>query len=376
MISVLRRRTSYAAVMRSKPSATLSIRLADAVGTTEKKLRVIEIENWARQVIERVERGSTIEDSRVELKRDWPDGDSNKTARRIAGHCNANTGERVLWLIGVDEKSGVTGASFADLSRWWPMIESQFDEQAPSVRDVVVSAAEGTVVALVFETDRAPFVVRNAAHGQQGGGPVSLEVPWRATTSVRSARRSELLRMLLATSALPSLTLRNAKADLWGRGEEANMEATLTVVVTVYAAIPFGSAVVLPDHQTSGRFSLEKMGIGNDLQVELAAKSLPDSPVMRVRGRIRIEPSNDSPLHTVHQGDQQIVLQGPGFFRFQGSFQLATVRHVWGDPGPLEISFTTRPVGSELSATVDAILLPYTGGREVTGSGVLATWKT
>jgi hypothetical protein len=131
-------------------------------------LRVIEVEAWALRVIDRVQRGVPIEDSRVELKADWPE-DSNKAARRIAGHCNASAGDRVLWLIGVSEVSGVVGANPNDMATWWPQVKSEFDGQVPYIRDVSLTLSTAVVVALLFETDRAPFVVRNAVHGALSG---------------------------------------------------------------------------------------------------------------------------------------------------------------------------------------------------------------
>ena len=47
-------------------------------------------------------------------------------------------------------------------------------------------------MALLFETDRAPFVVRYPSDGQG-----SHEVPWRDGTGVRTARRSDLLSILV-----------------------------------------------------------------------------------------------------------------------------------------------------------------------------------
>ena len=54
--------------------------------------------------------------------------------------------------------------------------------------------------ALYFETDRAPFVVKN-----QEGGTIQREVPWREATGVKSATRSQLLRLLSPLQRLPSL---------------------------------------------------------------------------------------------------------------------------------------------------------------------------
>ena len=62
-----------------------------------------------------------------------------------------------------------------------------------------------SVVAVLFDTERAPFTVKNPAFGQTGGGPVELEVPWRDGTRIRSARRSELVQLLSPLAERPSL---------------------------------------------------------------------------------------------------------------------------------------------------------------------------
>ena len=64
-----------------------------------------------------------------------------------------------------------------------------------------------TVVALLFETDRAPFVIKNQAYGSPGGGSVELEVPWRENTAIRSARRSDLIRLLAPLELLPEIEI-------------------------------------------------------------------------------------------------------------------------------------------------------------------------
>lgn len=69
-------------------------------------MRMNDIENWALKIIDRVQSSQPVEDSRVELKAQWP-VELNKAARQIAGHANAAHGESILWLIGIDEKEGV-----------------------------------------------------------------------------------------------------------------------------------------------------------------------------------------------------------------------------------------------------------------------------
>jgi hypothetical protein len=148
-----------------------------------------EIEAWALRVIEGVERHQPNEDTRVELKAEWIDPE--KAARRIAGHANEMRGEPILWLIGVDERRGVIGAEPNDLSTWWPQVKAKFDGPVPRPRDMVVYLKEKALVALQFETDQLPYVVKNPQ-----GGLVQLEVPWREGTAVRSANHSDLIRLL------------------------------------------------------------------------------------------------------------------------------------------------------------------------------------
>jgi len=147
-----------------------------------------DIETWTRSVISRVEKGQPVEDARVELKREWPD-DPADMARRIAGHANAARGAPILWVIGVDQKGkAVPGVPDSDTAQWWPQVQRWFDGVAPRLVDLAVPHDSVTVVALLFETDRAPFVVKNPA-----GGKIGFEVPWREATSIRSARRDDLV---------------------------------------------------------------------------------------------------------------------------------------------------------------------------------------
>ena len=160
-----------------------------------------EIERWALRVISQVESQEPCEDKAVELKTEWP-VDHAKAARRIAGHCNAARGEPILWLIGVDEKTGVVGAEYLEFSEWISVINKQFDGLAPTCHELNVPTNSGPVVAaLVFETNRPPYVAKNPQFGN-GKDPVEREVPWREGTRIRSATRADLL---LITSERRSL---------------------------------------------------------------------------------------------------------------------------------------------------------------------------
>jgi hypothetical protein len=159
-------------------------------------MRQAEIEFWALGVIAAITEGRRVEDSRVELKAQWPD--PIKAARRIAGHANAARGEEFLWLLGVDEEKGVVGVNPDDLANWWAATAAYFDGPVPAMTPVTIYQGSTIVLALQIDSVSAPFVVRNPVFGTAGGGPVEFEVPWREMTSTRSARHSDLIRLLVA----------------------------------------------------------------------------------------------------------------------------------------------------------------------------------
>src|SRR5262245_50974508 len=123
-------------------------------------MKASDVEFWTLQIADRVAAKAGAEDSRVELKRNWP-VDANRTARRLAGHANAVRGEPLLWLIGVDEKTGPVGAAPIELSNWWAQVRAEFDGIAPDmVMDLIVPWKELSIHALLFGTERLPYVVK------------------------------------------------------------------------------------------------------------------------------------------------------------------------------------------------------------------------
>jgi hypothetical protein len=153
-----------------------------------------QVEHRVLGVLDAVTRkDAPVEDSLVELKSRWPVAEQ-KTARQIAGHLNAARGEPVLWIVGVDDDAKtVVGARPEELANWWPAIEKHFDGLAPTLLHVLnVPFGETAVVGLLFDSSRGPFVVKCP----NSGGP-DREVPWREGNRTRSARREDLLRLLV-----------------------------------------------------------------------------------------------------------------------------------------------------------------------------------
>ncbi|MGE0878648.1 MAG: helix-turn-helix domain-containing protein [Acidimicrobiia bacterium] len=172
-------------------------------------------EAWAAEVIDSVVLGHKVEDDNVELKREI--SDVAKAARRLAGHANSALGADVLWLIGIDEDAPETvGASF-EPSRFLDQLESWFDDRvAPEPVHVIRlphPLTASPVTAIVFATDRAPYVVKGPAD------KVEREVPWRSGTRVRPASRRQLLQMIRQVEALPEVMISSAEMGVEGNAE-------------------------------------------------------------------------------------------------------------------------------------------------------------
>src|SRR5882672_4801480 len=137
-------------------------------------MRSAELEGWVFALVERVRKREPVEDQRVELKREWPE--HFKAARRIAAHANSARAESILWVIGIDEEVGLVGVSKEELANWWPQVQSNFDQLPPDLLlHLNVPVDDKTVVALLIDAERRPFVVKNPKPGEG----IDREVPWR-----------------------------------------------------------------------------------------------------------------------------------------------------------------------------------------------------
>lgn len=190
------------------------------------RMRRQQIEILTLQAVDALITGKGAEDSRVEFKSQWPE--VNKV-RQLAGHANSAQGEEIIWIIGIDEKTKkYTNPPHPDLEKWWSQFESQFDDQmAPDLTELTVAIGDGNyVTALAFSTDRAPYVVKT-----KNAGATELEVPWRDGTRTRSARRGELVRMLIPASRVPEVIISectiNGTQGVNQEGEFSSMSGTL-----------------------------------------------------------------------------------------------------------------------------------------------------
>ena len=213
-------------------------------------MRPGELEFKVLGILERVEKGMPLEDSQVECKAEWPTCDA-KTARQLGGHANAARGQPVLWLFGVDEKAKrIPGVATTEFSDWYAAVRKHFEEAwAPDPEcSINVSWKGVTVRAVLFETNRAPYVRKNSE-----GGAIQFEVPWREADSTRTAKRRDLLRLLVPLQKMPELEITSANLNARKRteGQHGDWAIRLDLDVGLYILTRDNSRITIPGHRST-----------------------------------------------------------------------------------------------------------------------------
>ncbi len=306
-----------------------------------------QIEYWALDTIERVNRNQPIEDIRIELKSTWPTPE--KAARRIAGHANAARGESILWLVGVNQRNGVIGADYQELSNWYDQVKSYFESISPTLIDLNVPYKNKTVVALYFETDRAPFVIKNPCYGKGGCGPVKYEVPWRDYTTIRTARRSDLIQILSPVQSLPQFEVLSGslyfeEVDIDGvRKSKGELELDL------YAMAAEVNLITIPFHKCSGYVKIPKT-IGT---VELDMIYLHAPSRLHMQRSIKsITVEKDS--RTIDNTSDELLIYGPGKLILKGYLTTEPIVRYYREDSRIHILL--EPVNSPRAVSIDVNL--------------------
>jgi hypothetical protein len=289
-----------------------------------------EIERWALRVVEQVKRGQPNEDARVELKAAWPD-DTHKAARQIAAHANPASGEPILWIIGVDQKGAVIGADHNELSSWYKQVESSFDELAPGLTDVNIPVDGKTIVALLFDTGRRPFVVKAT-----GGGPVTHEVPWRGSTSTRSAKRAELIRLLDDIPRLPRWEAINGtlSVERTDRPRVRGNDRLWQLHAKLYVEPDGPATISVPFHRCVGRLNFPEFG---------------STPKLR---NIRLAPYDPRSVN-LRGSNADLVIGGPGMVTLEAAAESMCGGELPHTPAHLSVEIPVA--GGRYTVTVQAV---------------------
>jgi len=316
-------------------------------------MRPVEIENWALAVIQQVEAGQPNEDARVEIKADWID--PFRAARQLAGHANAARGDAILWLIGVNQETGVVGVGHKELAVWLSQVSSHFDGIAPDIIDVNVPYKNRVVVALFVNTERAPFVIKNPDFGSKSGVVIAFEVPWREGTTTRTASRSDLIRLLVPKLALPEIELLDAELSLRG-----SHKYQWHLQMDLYITPKIGTFVVIPFHRCEVQLVLAP----SNTTILLSRIHL--TPPYRITRSLSTEPDS---LTAAATGDE-LIIEGPA--------RVALSAEAWSDEAPRSLDQSSarilarlRPAHTNQSLPIEPILKWVQSPEE----SMIAQWK-
>ena len=263
-----------------------------------------QLEYWALSVIERVEKKQPVEDDRVELKREWPK-DPNKVARHIAAHANASRGDEILWLFGIDEDGAIPGVEKEEFSNWFFQVEAEFNDRiCPTPTTVNIPHNNVTVLAVRFETNRSPFLVKNARYGNKDTR-VAWEVPWREANSTRTATRNDLLKILVPKSEECRFSIEAVDLSFFF-GEKRGLTSTLNLIARIFVD-PFpGMDIPFLNQFSDVNVSSDEIGL-IDLKEKLRFYNTLPTP-----RRSEVFPSREQ-SSLIFESPDGVVIQGPGY---------------------------------------------------------------
>lgn len=292
-----------------------------------------EIENWALRIIEQVRAHQPNEDFRVELKSEWID--PIKAARLLAGQANAAHGEPILWLIGVNQELGVVGAQHMELATWYEKVKSRFDGLAPEMIDQNIPVEERTVVALLFETDRAPFVIKNPLYGKRKGG-VEFEVPWRENTSTHTASRAQLIKLLSPLQHLPELEILSGDILCNPSKDAAPCQLEWKLHLEFYISTNQPDMhIFVPYHRCKASFTLQDIFKNYPFETLVLSTAKDSLTISATRTEIRIE--------------------GPGIAHLHGYAETNDL-DLYAIDGDVNVSASMPIIGADLPVTLDVKL--------------------
>jgi hypothetical protein len=316
------------------------------------RLRPQQLEARVIDLVDLVLAGGRIEDDLVECKSQWPDPQQRSSTRQLAGHANKAHDEPILWIIGIDEKTHtLTQPSPVEVADWWAAMSSRFDPPGPELEHhLVVHVGERqAVTALRFGTDRSPYVI--ICGGEDGA--LEREVPIRDGTRTRSARRDELLRLLIPAVTLPSAQLLSASLQASHLPEvegktQSRTNLNLSAAVFFQQSVMSNGVVMLPAHLMHSR--IDSAGFGS-LRCEL--RYMPASFANTTNRPVVIATS----LHGVDRRDDGVVITGPGILHVDAFHVLdGDVRPTLVAAGAIRIHLSFGVAGADRRIQLDANL--------------------
>ena len=296
------------------------------------------------------------EDDFIEFKSSWPE--PRKSARQLGGACNSARGEDVLWIIG--DPHGRIGPGEGDAANWWQAVQARFSEMPPRL-DCQLNVPlpwGGSVVAMSFDTTRAPFLVTS-----ENGGSPERDVPVRDGTRTRSAHRSELLAILASSTASARAIVTDAKASTQ---TTADASVILTARLQVLLVPTGPEPIFLPGGQMVAVLQLGAERVPIPLEVRMG------DPKARALDEFRNPASHQKP-HNPYGANfvaGGVALTGPAQVTVTTWGDISEVAPLSGEPVRLRIRLGVVP--SERTVAIDVELAAVDGGGSSQEPGL--TW--
>jgi hypothetical protein len=324
------------------------------------RMTPIQFDVWVEERVSRILAKQPDEDSIIDVKRAWKDAE--KAGRQLAGHANAARGTAIVWLIGLQGSEGLVGATTHEVSNWYAQVRSQMDGGITPrlVLNRNVPYEDKTIVALLFETTEWPYVVKVGGDHLGGGDKITFETPWRQANSVRSASRSEPLKMLAPLQNIPRFTPVSGYANVQlfsNAGQQPEIRWYIRLLL--YCEFSPGGIATVPYYrctasiQVTGR--MEPVDC-TDIQLSLGGHNAIGLPAIESL--------------TIHHTTHDLTIQGPGMVYFiawatSPGREPADLQHV------LDITIHLAVVGSDQPALVRVSLDP----ESTRNANYIAHWK-
>jgi len=320
-----------------------------------------EIEFRVIDIIERVLKKQPVEDDTVELKSEWIE--PAQAARRLAAHANCARGIPILWIIGLDETRGLIGADMNEVSNWYNAIKSRFDEGIFTNLDKCLNVPYSgkTVVALLFETDRAPYVIKNEA-----GGQIAREVPWRKGNSTDSARRSDLIKLLAPLQKNPIFEILGGSIVLTTLKPSNKKQFKLHL--DLYITPRTSDLLVIPNHRckanlllpsTQTKISFDHIRLHAPIGFDFNSGRM-DITKMKI-----VEKS-----FTIQSTPNEIVVRGPGTMILETEAEVEDIQ----DIDNINIIEAKVSIKHDAESEIPVTLIPIFNRTEAKDTGEGARW--
>lgn len=241
------------------------------------------------------------------------------------------------------------------MEEWWPQVKKHFSEDIypELILHIRVPVDDGQVFALLFDASRSPYGVKIDPRECKA----EVEYPWRDTTRIRSAKRSDLLRVLVPRLEAPILAPRSGEIERDSSTAPVDLRSGTRRIVdpSKHDWITDVEIYVTPRSSMTQYFPfhLANMGLktpGHSVWITHLSFQFLHHEIIRGVGP-RWKPIGSE---AVRISSSELIVQGPGTFRIRARFPRDILI---ADDMPVSMHCTLVEASQEVEATVDCPLV-------------------